>query len=100
MMKSSKHVSAGTRVRVAKPGPVPHWSTWDDDRQRASTAVKKRLQEMFFGQDRRIQAAVVFIGSESQRDELRRKNQVKVELRDAAGSRVVIVADALNLEAA
>lgn len=100
MMKTSKHMSAGTRVRVAKPGPVPHWSTWDDDRQRSSNAVKKRLQELFFSQDRRIQASIVFVGSESLRDELRRKNQVKVELRDAAGSRVVIVAEATNLEAA
>lgn len=91
------HFSAGTKVRVSSPGPVPNWSTWDDDHQRTSTPVKKKLQSMFFNGDKRIHAAVVYIGSESEREILKRKNQIKVELKDAAGSRITIVADATNL---
>lgn len=92
-------LAAGARVKVKTPGPVPEWSTWDDDRQRTSSSVKRRLQQLFFRGDRRIAASVVYIGSESIRDRLKAKQQVKVELRDAAGAAVVILADATNLMA-
>jgi hypothetical protein len=92
--------TAGTRVKVKAPGAVPEWSEWDDDHQRTSNSVKKRLQQMFFRGDRRISALVTFIASESQRIKLRSANRVKVELRDAAGASIVITADALNLVAA
>lgn len=97
MKSSAKFLSAGTRVRVALPGVVPAWSTWDDDRQRSSPSVKKRLQTLFFKGDRRISSQIVYIGSESLREKLKKKNQVKVELSDAAGSQIVITADAGNL---
>ncbi len=97
MKSSAKFLSAGSRVKVAQPGVVPAWSTWDDDRQRSSPSVKKRLQTLFFKGDRRISSQIVYIGSESMRQKLKKKNQVKVELRDAAGSQIVITADAGNL---
>ncbi len=90
-------LSAGSRVRVRKPGPVPEWSKWDDDGQRTSTPVKKRLQQLFFRGDKRVQAEIVYIGNESVRDRLKSKNQVKIELRDPAGASIVIIADAMNL---
>lgn len=97
MKAQTKYISAGTRVRVANAGAVPQNSTWDDDHQRTSTPVKKRLQQLFFKGDRRLQCQIVYIGSESQRDQLRRKNLVKVELRDPTGSRITITADADNV---
>lgn len=100
MKKSAKFMNAGTKVRVAVPSGVPNWSVWDDDHQRTSTPVKKRLQELFFKGDKKISGSIVFIGSESLRDELRRKNLVKVEVRDPAGCRIVITADAANLHVA
>lgn len=99
-MLKSKHVSAGTRVRVATPGPVPAWSTWECDSQRTSTAVKRRLQQLYFNGDRRVSAEVVYVSSEHERDRLRRSERVKVQLRDAAGSTVVITACANNIRQA
>ncbi len=93
----SSSVAAGARVKVKAPGSVPEWSTWDDDHQRTSTSVKKRLQEMFFKGDKRIVGTVVYITSEAVRDRLKAKNQVKVELRDSAGASIIILADAANL---
>jgi hypothetical protein len=89
-------LGAGTRVRVRQPGPVPEWSVWDPC-QRTSTHVKRRLQQAFFKGDRKIQAEVVYIASESLRERLRSANRVKVELRDSAGSSVTVLADAGNL---
>ena len=71
---------------------VPTWSTWDDDGQRTSTPVKKRLQKQFFAGDKRVSAEVVYITNESERDKLRRSGRVKVQLRDPAGSLIVITA--------
>ncbi len=99
-MQASKHIPSGSRVRVAAPGPVPHWSEWDDDKQRTSTPVKKRLQQQFFDGDRKVQAEVLYIGNESMRDRLRRDGRVKVQLRDSAGSIIVITAPVENLKIA
>jgi hypothetical protein len=96
----SLSLAAGTRVKVKTPGSVPQWSVWDDDKQRTSNPVKKRLQQLFFRGDRRISASVVYIGNESLRDRLRSRNQVKVEVRDPAGACIVILADSQNLTAA
>ena len=100
MKQAATYISAGSRVRVIQPGPVPVTSKWDDDRQRSSPSVKRRLQTLFFKGDRRIHSQVVYIGSESIRERLKQKNQVKVELRDAAGSSIVITAEADNLRQA
>lgn len=97
LASAGKFLSAGTRVKVRGGGPVPSWSTWDDDHQRTSTPVKKRLQKMFFGGDRKIQAEVVFIANESERDRLRSQGRVKVQLRDAAGSSIVVTAGSEDL---
>ena len=100
MVASGRFLSAGTRVRIREAGPVPSYSTWDDDGQRTSTPVKKRMQKAFFGGDRKIQAEVVFIGSESERDRLRAKGLAKVQLRDPAGCMVVVTAEVAGLIAA
>lgn len=92
-------LAAGTRVKVKQPGLVPEWSVWDPC-QRTSNAVKKRLQTMFFRGDRRVSAEIVYIASESVRQRLRAQGRIKVELRDVAGSSVVILADANNLRSA
>ncbi len=89
--------TAGTRVKVRTPGTVPPWSVWDDDHQRTSTPVKKRLQQLFFQGDKKIVANVVYIGSESERDRLRVHGQAKVEVRSPSGASVVILAEAANL---
>ncbi len=95
-----KFVSAGTRVRVKEAGSVPQWSEWDDDGQRTSAPVKKRLQRLFFAGDKRIGAEVVYISNESQREKLRTLGRVKVQLRDPAGSMIVVTAATENLAAA
>jgi hypothetical protein len=97
---TGKYLSAGTRVKVTAAGPVPAWSTWDDDKQRTSTPVKKRLQELFFKGDKRILAEIIYIANESERLRLRDENRVKVQLRDSAGACIVITADSENLRVA
>ncbi len=93
-------LAAGMRVKVRNPGGVPEWSKWDDDGQRTSNAVKRRLQQLFFRGDRRIAASVVYVSNESLRARLKARKQLKVELRDPAGARIVILADAGNVVAA
>lgn len=97
MMGAPRALAAGTRVRVKEAGPVPVVSTWDDDHNRTSTSLKRRLQQQFFNGDKKIQAEIVFIGSESERETLKRKNLVKVAIRDPAGSGIVITAESINL---
>ncbi|MFH1747958.1 MAG: hypothetical protein ABIG44_13060 [Planctomycetota bacterium] len=89
-------LTSGTRVKVKDPGVVPAWSAWDPC-QRTSTSVKRRLQQLFFRGDRRVTAEILYIASETLRDQLRSKGQVKVEVRDAAGSSVVLLAASDNL---
>ena len=85
---------------MREPGSVPTWSTWDCDGHRTSSSVKRRLQQLFFKGDRRITAAVVYIAGEAERARLKRENRVKVELRDPAGSSIIITACAKNLRVA
>lgn len=99
MMSSMKFLSAGTRVKVHSPMSVPTDSTWDDDNQRTSTPVKKRLQQLFFKGDKRVHAEVVYVSSESVRAKLKSKDLVKVALRDPAGSSIVITAPTAHLKA-
>lgn len=99
-MTKNKYLTAGTRVKILNPGSVPTWSEWDDDGLRTSTPVKKRLQQMFFAGDKRVAAEVIYIGNESLRDKLRNLGRVKVSLRDAAGSSIVVTADVENLKSA
>jgi len=96
----ARSLGAGVRVRVKEPVSVPEWSSWDDDGQRVSNSVKKRLQQMFFKGDRRVSASVVFITKESERERLRRHNRLKVEVRDPAGCSVIITAGIDDLSAA
>lgn len=97
---SGKALASGTKVRVITPGEPPEWSEWDDDHGRTAPPVKKRMQQMFFRGDRKVSAEIVFVGSESEREEMRRKGRVKVRLREAAGTILVITADAANLQKA
>jgi hypothetical protein len=90
----SIHFAAGTRVTVSAPMEVPEWSRWDDDRGRVSTPVKKRLQSAFFKGDRKVNAEVLYISREGEREHLRRQGRIKIRARDASGSAVVFVAEA------
>jgi hypothetical protein len=99
LSRAKVNLAAGARVRVKTPGRPPEWASWEPC-QRTSNSVKKRLRELFFSGDRRVAGTVVYIAGEAMRDQLRAQGRVKVELRDAAGSTVVIVADAGNLIAA
>ncbi len=89
----NKSLSAGTKVRVAEPMDVPDWSTWDDDKGKISSPVKKRLQQLFFRGDKKVSGEVIYIGTEDEREQLRRKGQTKVRVRDQTGSAIVITAD-------
>lgn len=99
MGSASKHLSAGTRVKVIEPMSVPSDSVWDRC-ERTSTSTKKRLQEMFFKGDKRVTAAIVFVVGETERARMKRKELTKIELRDAAGSMIVITAPVNALKAA
>ncbi len=90
------NLSSGARVRVKTPGNVPSWSVWDPC-QRTSTSTKRRLQEQFFKGDRRVAAEVVYVESEAMRERLRTTGRVKLQLRDAAGQSVVVLAESRNL---
>ena len=95
--ESNKYLAVGTKVRVAEPMDVPEWSTWDDDKGRTSSPVKKRLQAAFFRGDKKVTAEIVYIAKESERERLRRKNQIKVRVREASGSMLNITADPTTL---
>ena len=84
---------SGTKVRMAKPMMVPQWSTWDDDKGRVSTPIKKRLQSMFFKGDKRVSAEVMYVANETEREKLRRLGRVKIRIRDLSGASVVITAE-------
>ncbi|MFO0839804.1 MAG: hypothetical protein U1D55_14935 [Phycisphaerae bacterium] len=99
MKAAGKFIAAGAKVRVVNSGPVPKESYWDDDKQRTSTSVKRRLQSLFFQGDKRIRAEVVYIVSDSERNKLRSMEMVKLSVRDAAGSLIVITAPTANLQA-
>jgi hypothetical protein len=99
MGAASKSLAAGTRVKVTEPMAVPADSIWDRC-ERTSTSVKKRLQQLFFSGDRRVSGSVVYIVGETERARLKRKEHVKVELRDAGGSAIVITAPISALRAA
>ena len=96
LSRPSVSLGAGARVKVKTPGLVPEWSKWEPC-QRTSSSVKRRLQQLFFKGDRRVSASVVYIANESARDRLKANGHTKVELRDAAGCSVVILAETRNL---
>lgn len=100
MGSAAAHLASGTRVKIKDPGPVPKESSWDDDGQRTSTPVKKRLQTQFFAGHKGIGAEILYIGSESERDRLRMKGLCKVQLKDAAGSLIVVTAPLSHLKRA
>ncbi len=91
-MQRTVALGSGTKVKVREPALVPAESIWDDDHQRTSTPVKRKLQEAFFKGDKKILAEVVYVGSDSLRERLKAKGQVKVQLRDPAGSSIVVTA--------
>lgn len=93
----SRHLAAGTKVKIKNPCDVPEWSTWDDDRGRTSANVKKRMQTMFFRGDKKVSAEVMYVSRESEREKLRRKGQIKIRIKDQAGSHLAITAAIDNL---
>lgn len=71
----------------------PDGIEWDDDAGRTSGLLKKRLITSFFKQDKRINAEVVYIAKESERERLRRKGLIKVRLRHQSGSTLTITVE-------
>lgn len=94
---AAKALPAGTKVCVITPGDPPEWSDWDDDGGRISPPLKKRLQIKFFKGDPKLAAEILYIGNESERDALKRKNRTKVRIRESSGATLVITADLANL---
>lgn len=94
---TNRAFASGTKVRVAQATEVPEWSTWDDDHGRTSGLLKKRLQSQFFKGDKKVNAEIVYIAKESEREKLRRKGQVKVRVKDQSGCSLVITADPAKL---
>ncbi len=92
MKVSAASIASGTRVKVKDPMAVPEHSTWEDDGQRTSTPVKRRLQLQFFAGHKSVAGEVVYVSNESERDRLRQRGMCKVQIRDAAGSMIVITA--------
>jgi hypothetical protein len=97
MSLTQKYLAVGAKVRVTEPIEVPEYSTWDDDKGRISASLKKRMREMFFRGDRKLQAEIVYISRESERELLRRKGLVKVRLRNQAGCMLTLTADPKTL---
>jgi len=93
----NKYVAVGSKVRVAEPMGVPEWSTWDDDRGRTSSSVKKRLLAAFFRGERKVSAEVVYISKESEREKLRRQGRIKLRIREPSGATLSITADPSRL---
>jgi hypothetical protein len=92
-----KYMAVGSKVRVSEPMEVPDWSTWDDDRGRTSSSVKRRLQAAFFRGDRKVSAEVVYISRESEREKLRRQGRIKLRVREPSGAMLSITADPSHL---
>lgn len=91
---------SGTPVKVITPGPPPPGVEWDDDKQRTSGPVKKRMVEMFFRGDKKLRSEVAWIVSESARDELKRKGLMKVKVRESSGTTLTFTVPAANLRKA
>ena len=96
-LNMQKYLAVGTKVKVATPMEVPEYSTWDDDRGRICTRLKKWLQRRFFQGNQHLSAEVVYISKESERERLRRKGLVKLRVRHPAGSTLVLTADPAKL---
>ncbi len=88
----AKEFASGTKVTVAQAMEVPHWSTWDDDGGRISTPVKRRLQQAFFQQNKKVSGEIIYISKEDEREKLRRQGRCKIRVRDQSGATVVITA--------
>jgi len=91
---------SGTPCKVITPGPPPPGIEWDDDHQRTSSQLKKRMIENFFRGNKKMKAEIAWITSESVRDQLRRKGFMKVKVRESAGSMITFTAPAANLRKA
>jgi hypothetical protein len=96
-MGLERQVAAGTKVRISESMDVPHWSEWEDDKGRTSVPTKRRLQQLFFRGDKKVNGEVVYIAKESEREGLRRLGQVKVRVREASGATVTITVEASKL---
>jgi len=93
----SNSFGSGTKVRISSSMSVPQWSTWDDDKGRVSTPVKKRLQGLFFKGDKKVSAEVMYISKETEREKLRRLGRVKIRIRDLSGATVTVTAESAQL---
>lgn len=96
---TSKYLAVGTKVRVVEPMEVPETSKWDDDKGRTSSSVKRRMQLQFFQGNPKYTAEIVYVARESEREKLRRKGLVKVRVRDAGGTALVLTAEPHKLSA-
>ena len=95
---TAAQLASGTRVKIKEPGAVPVFSSWEDDAQRTSTPVKKRLQTQFFAGHKGIAGEILYVGNETDRDRMKAKGLCKVQIRDQAGSMIVITAPMANLK--
>lgn len=85
--------SAGSKVRVVAPMEVPTWCEWDDDRGRVSNHVKQTIRDKFFKGDPKLNAEILHISSEGEREKLRKAHRTKVRVRMPSGDTVVITVE-------
>jgi len=90
-------LTIGSKVRIAKPMAVPPWCEYDDDRGRVAKHVKNVIRERFFKGDTKLNAEIVHVPNETQREKLRKAGRTKVRVRMPSGETIVITVEMDNL---
>ncbi len=85
--------SAGSKVKLIAPMEVPNWCTCDDDRGRVSNHVKQTIRERFFKADSKLNAEIVHVASETEREKLRKLGHTKVRVRMPSGDTITIAVE-------
>jgi hypothetical protein len=83
-------LNVGSKVKLVAPIPVPPWCECDDDRGRVSNHVKNIIRERFFKADPKLNAEIVHIARETEREKLRKAGRTKVRVRLPSGDTIVI----------
>lgn len=89
-MFTHSELSAGTKVKIAQPGPPPEELKWVKD-LRLNPRTRKQLIEGFWKGQRTISGHVAFVRNESDRERLRKEGKVVVRISDLSAQHVDVI---------
>ncbi len=83
-------LSAASPVRISEPGPPPADVGWVRD-IRLNPRTRRQLIEGFWKGHKNVSGQVAYVANESDRDRLRRKGMIMINLRDVSAQKVTII---------